>query len=239
MKITETRPQRPVRALRPAAAGSAGAVSAQPPSVGDVADFLGIPAAELTPAVRQGLQRLMAEVERLRGEVEQRERRIAHLEKLADEDPLAPPILNRRAFVRELSRMMAYSQRYATPAAVVYLDVNGLKGVNDRLGHAAGDAVLAHVARLLIANVRSSDVVGRLGGDEFGVLLAQSDQRVASTKALSLAAIIAATPFDWNGSSLGVTVAVGAYGFEQAAEAADILDAADREMYRQKRGAPD
>ena len=103
----------------------------------------------------------------------------------------------------------------------------------------AGDAVLAHVARLLLANVRSSDVVGRLGGDEFGVLLAQSDQRVASTKALSLAALIAATPFDWNGSPLGVTVAVGAYGFEQAAEAADILDAADREMYRQKRGAPD
>ena len=81
------------------------------------------------------------------------------------------PLLNRRAFVRELTRYISFAGRYNTPASLIYFDLNHLKKTNDTLGHAAGDAVLAHFTEVLTAHVRDSDSVGRLGGDEFGVLL--------------------------------------------------------------------
>ena len=84
---------------------------------------------------------------------------IAQLERLADEDALTP-IANRRAFVRELTRMIAFTNRYGVPSSVVYFDVNGMKQINDNHGHPAGDAALRQVAKVLLDNVRSSDIVG-------------------------------------------------------------------------------
>ena len=92
---------------------------------------MGIPEAEFTPKVRAAIMALMEEVDRLRRELQQTPARIAYLEQLADEDSL-PPIANRRAFVRELSRMMSFAERYDTPASVIYFDVNDLKVINDR-----------------------------------------------------------------------------------------------------------
>src|SRR5690242_14568391 len=74
------------------------------------------------------------------------------------------PLLNRRAFLRELHRIRTFSQRYGAPASLVYFDLDGFKSVNDRYGHAAGDAALQAVAERLLANVRESDLVGRMGG---------------------------------------------------------------------------
>ena len=108
------------------------------------------------------------------------------VERLADQDALLP-IANRRAFVREMSRLASYSERYHTPASLVYFDINGFKAINDIHGHAAGDAALQSVAELLVQHVRESDTVGRLGGDEFGVILVHADEAVANTKAQSLA----------------------------------------------------
>ena len=92
------------------------------------------------------------------------------LEARADIDPLLD-ILNRRGFERELKRALAYVKRYGTQAALMFIDLDGFKAVNDRHGHGAGDALLKAVARELIGHVRASDVVGRLGGDEFGVVI--------------------------------------------------------------------
>ena len=114
----------------------------------------------------------MHEVQRMRQELEQADKRVAYLEKLADEDSLVP-VANRRAFVRELSRMVAYSERYNSVSSVLYFDIDGFKEINDKHGHAPGDAALQHIAEIFSLNVRESDVVGRLGGDEFGVILAQ------------------------------------------------------------------
>ena len=112
---------------------------------------------------------LHAEIERLRAEVAVLTARAETAEALADHDVLTPA-LNRRGFMSVLSRSMAYCRRHEVEAALLYLDMDGFKGVNDGLGHAAGDAALMAVADLLLANVRESDAVGRLGGDEFALL---------------------------------------------------------------------
>jgi diguanylate cyclase (GGDEF)-like protein len=194
----------------------------------------GVSEAELTPKVRQALFALMGEVDQLRRELEGARARIGYLEKIVDEDPLMP-VANRRAFVRELTRMMAFTQRYGTHASVVYFDINDMKQINDAHGHAAGDAALLQVARLLVENVRNTDVVGRLGGDEMGVLLVQADQPIAERKAAELAAIIAREPLLWQGHTIPLSVAYGVCSFAGDENASDVLDTADRAMYERKR----
>ena len=149
------------------------------------------------------------------------------------------PLANRRAFVRELSRLMAFAERYQTRGSVLYFDINGLKEINDSLGHGAGDAAIRHVAELLIGNVRASDVVGRLGGDEFGVILSQADEDAARAKADTLAAAIMAQPLEWEGRRLDVKVSCGCYAFAGGESVDDALAAADRAMYQQKKRRDD
>ncbi len=223
---------RQARVVGPAATGAAAQSAAAPQ---DTASVMGIPEAEFTPRVRAAIMALMEEVQALRKELALTNTRIKHLERLADEDSLAP-VANRRAFVRELSRMMSFAERYATSSAVVYLDVDGMKAINDTYGHGAGDAALTHVAEVLTQNIRESDVVGRLGGDEFGIILAHADQALANEKAASLAKAIGDAPFTWQGRELSLTVSYGAHAFMGGSDPADALDAADKQMYARKRG---
>src|SRR3546814_8441226 len=99
----------------------------------------------------------MADVYALRQELEEAHQRVGYLEQLADQDTLAP-VLNRRAFIRELGRMAAFEERYGAAGAVLYFDVNDLKASNDRYGHAAGDAVLKQICEILLRETRASDV---------------------------------------------------------------------------------
>lgn len=200
---------------------------------------LGIPGiAEdaLSPELREAVARLAAERDRLRDELGKARGRIASLERLADEDALTP-VANRRAFVRQLTRMIAFTHRYGVPASVVYFDVNNMKQINDAYGHPAGDAALRHIATVLRDNIRSSDIVGRLGGDEFGVILAQTDEEQAHGKAAALAEAIAETPLQWADVSLPVSAAWGVYAFSGTDDPQYAIEAADRAMYQQKRAA--
>lgn len=178
--------------------------------------------------------RLAAEVERLRQALAEAERRIADLETRADIDPLLD-ILNRRGFERELARSLAYVQRYGTNAALMFIDLDGFKAVNDQHGHAAGDALLKAVAARLQANVRASDVVARLGGDEFGVLMWNVDAARAAAKVEDLEAMIAAVRADHAGAVLSVGASAGAVALSPDLTAAAIIDAADRAMYARKK----
>jgi diguanylate cyclase (GGDEF)-like protein len=196
--------------------------------------FLGLSEGELSPNVRLALQTLLDEVTHLRDELDHTRKRIAHLEQLADEDAMLP-ISNRRAFLRELTRMISYAERYGTPGSLLYFDINGMKAINDRFGHAAGDAALMQFARLLIENVRDTDVVGRLGGDEFGVILAQADEKQAQEKANNLVGVIAKTPFKWQGETLSLSCSVGIHQFLAKQSAETAINAADANMYRLKR----
>ena len=183
--------------------------------------------------LKDTLADLLGEVGRLKRELDKAKARAAHLEKLADEDALMP-VANRRAFMRELSRLVALAQRYGTASSVVYIDLNGMKSINDRWGHNAGDAALLHVARTLIDHVRHADVVARLGGDEFGVLLVKTDQHNAEVKAESLARTIEQHPLVWEGTPIRLTAAFGAYCFTGRETVAEALAAADQAMYRAK-----
>lgn len=200
----------------------------------DVTTIMGIPESELTPKVKAAFEKLLAEVVNMRQELERAQKRIGYLEELADRDSLAP-VLNRRAFVRELSRMMSFAERYGSPGSVLFFDVNGMKQVNDAHGHGAGDAALKHIAATLLANVRSSDVVGRLGGDEFGVVLAQASREIAMEKAAHLADNVQSEPAVWEGIELEVSVSYGVHTFAGEEQVDEALNAADRAMYEQKR----
>jgi diguanylate cyclase (GGDEF)-like protein len=188
---------------------------------------------QMSDTLKDTLAGLLVEVGRLKRELDRAKARAAHLEKLADEDALMP-VANRRAFMRELSRLVALAQRYGTASSVVYIDLNGMKTVNDRWGHNAGDAALLHIARTLIENVRHADVVARLGGDEFGVLLVKTGQDAAEEKAMALADAIEAAPFTWNGLTIHLSAATGAYYFQGSEGVAAALEAADQAMYRAK-----
>src|SRR3546814_3456359 len=111
---------------------------------------------------------------------------------------------------------MAFAGRHRRPGSIVYVDVNDLKRINDTFGHAAGDAVLTRVAQVLNANVRKSDAVGRLGGDEFGVILSHADSAIARTKTEALIAAIRRGCVDWNGVGIPLSVSAGCYTFHGA-----------------------
>lgn len=197
----------------------------------------GIPEGELTPRVQQAILALMAEVNSLREELRRRDDRLEELERLADEDPLTR-LLNRRAFVREITRFTALAERYDTPSSILFFDVNGLKTINDTYGHAAGDKALLHVADCLRGNVRSTDVVGRLGGDEFGILLVHTDTEGAQAQGRRLAEAVQGQHVALDEAWHQVSVAWGWHMLGPGTDISDALRAADQKMYRHKRGEP-
>jgi diguanylate cyclase (GGDEF)-like protein len=172
-----------------------------------------------------------AEEAALRAEVEALRSEVRRLEALADRDVLTP-LLNRRAFIAELNRAIAFCQRYAAPACLLYLDLDGFKGVNDAVGHAAGDEALKRVADLILANVRESDAAARLGGDEFAILLLQAGLDEGQAKAAALSEKIAA--LEVGAGRMGGTFGVRAW--EAHAEPEVWLAEADAAMFVRKRG---
>ncbi len=196
----------------------------------------GIPEAELTPRVRAAMAALAGEVEMLRRDLQWTRERLEEAEREADQDHLLP-VLNRRAFLRELTRHIGLVARYGTPASLVYFDLDGFKRVNDTFGHACGDTVLTHFAAVLRAHVRGSDVVGRLGGDEFGIILAHANEIQAKRKAEALMDALTASPSQWNGECLAIGFSYGAFELGANESAESSIARADEAMYAQKRAA--
>ena len=182
---------------------------------------------------RSIVMRLAAEVDALAAELEASRARITDLEARVDIDPLTD-ILNRRGFERELKRSLAYVKRYGTSAALAYVDLDGFKPVNDRHGHAAGDAVLKAIAAALLRNIRASDVVARVGGDEFAVLLWNVSGPAAAAKAAALETAVYATPVRWNNSTLVVGASAGVALLGALDTPAEVLARADAAMYARK-----
>jgi diguanylate cyclase (GGDEF)-like protein len=128
-------------------------------------------------------------------------------------------------------------ERYGDAGALLFIDVDGLKVVNDSFGHDAGDAALIHIAELLIGGVRQSDTVARFGGDEFAVLLERVDLEQATETAGRLTDLIAGTSFSYEGRAIPLSAAIGIAEIQGGDTPETVLARADRAMYEQKAAA--
>lgn len=176
------------------------------------------------------LARLIEENERLQVALVEMRDRIAELEQLADTDTLTP-LPNRRAFLRRLDSVVQYAARHNTPAAVLYIDLDGLKQINDDHGHMAGDAALVHLARLLSSNLRATDMVARIGGDEFGLILDHLDEADAKAKAKALIDHVSSEPVEIGAMHVAIQITVGLAMVRVGESVASLIERADAAMY--------
>jgi diguanylate cyclase (GGDEF)-like protein/PAS domain S-box-containing protein len=169
-------------------------------------------------------------------DIDERKRYEGELGYLVEHDPLTG-LLNRRGFVRELTHEMAYARRYGGDGAVLFLDLDDFKAVNDTLGHAAGDEVLSEIARIVGRRLRETDVFARLGGDEFAVLLPHTTPTDAQRLSADLLDAVRdeCGPALPDGRRVSLSIGVGGFqerGVDQSAEG--ILIEADDAMYAAK-----
>jgi diguanylate cyclase (GGDEF)-like protein len=172
-------------------------------------------------------------IRRLKTELARAVARIEELEASADTDFLLA-IHNRRGFERELNRSIAYIKRYNASGALIVLDVDRLKPINDQFGHAAGDHVLKAVVAVLLRNVRSSDEIARLGGDEFALILWNMSEIDAKAKAASLEQAIDGLSFTFRGRTVRAGASAGVAILDPHTEARRALEQADSAMYVRK-----
>ncbi|MEQ9314612.1 MAG: GGDEF domain-containing protein, partial [Henriciella sp.] len=155
---------------------------------------------------------------------------LSEAERLADHDALCP-VYNRRAFERELSREIALAARHELPLCLIYLDLDGFKAVNDNFGHAAGDKALREVCDVILSQVRQTDIVGRLGGDEFGVIMTHAELADSQLKADRLTGRLDRMNV---GGKLPLGASCGVIGWTGQSSAAAFLAEADEAMFRVK-----
>ena len=157
--------------------------------------------------------------------------------RLAGQDALTG-VANRRSIIAALERAVASALRQRQFMALMMVDIDHFKHVNDRYGHLAGDHVLRHVVELIQQRIRAQDIVGRYGGEEFLVVLPDTTLQGARALAQQLCDVVQATPCAWEGGHIPVTLSIGVYGGVLAPQDAwDLLiHAADSALYRAKAG---
>ncbi len=234
LKVTGARNQ-PFSDIRKRALMQAGAkVVGRGPTRPDETAFLGLSEADLTPAVQGAIRTLLTEVDDLRQEVSRLKARLNQAEILADQDPLTPA-LNRRALMRELERIRTFSHRYGSPAALVYIDLDDFKSVNDRFGHAAGDEALRAVADRLRSQLSGPDLVARIGGDEFAVVFGQVTLAGAEARARNLARFLESAPIRFGEWTAPIHVSFGVSEITPDLEPEEVVARADAAMYARRR----
>jgi len=177
---------------------------------------------------------LLEEMRALQTQVQQQAQQIQTLERDTLTDPLTA-VLNRRGFDMELNRSMANARRHGRHGALLLLDMNNFKAINDSFGHHVGDLALQHVAGLLSENVRDTDVVARIGGDEFAVIL--NDVRSpadAERRARELTSLIQATPVKDGAERIWIEGSIGCHFISRDEDMIEVLSQADAAMYAAK-----
>jgi diguanylate cyclase (GGDEF)-like protein len=180
------------------------------------------------PVVLPGVQ--FAEADAVGAAILEASRAMATVQQQAYHDPLTG-LANRALFEEAFARQLALSERTDSPFAVLAIDLDEFKGVNDQQGHAAGDAVLRMAAERITGTVRASDVPARMGGDEFSVLLVDTNREEAIQTAERL---VTALSQPYPGVTAAVSASVGIAIYHSADKPEDLLDAADRALYRAK-----
>ncbi len=186
------------------------------------------------PAIEAVLAKLAPEDRKVVDEALARaERTEAQLRYIADHDSLTG-LLDRRRFRAELDQYVSFSARYGGQGAVMIIDIDGLKAVNDDFGHHAGDNLLRRVAAIMRERVRTTDIVARLSGDEFAVLMPQTDTAGALQLGEDLRSQIAESADQADAAGATISVGITMFGGEREVAAEAVLVAADQAMYRAK-----
>jgi two-component system cell cycle response regulator len=142
---------------------------------------------------------------------------------------------NRRYFLDRLHGELRFAVRHAKPVALLFVDIDHFKKINDTFGHQAGDQVLSAVARVMMTTIRAEDVLARYGGEEFAIICREIELGGAETLAKRLVAAVAERPFEFGGQRIPVTISVGAAVDHGKTEAQALIAAADAAMYEAKR----
>lgn len=180
------------------------------------------------------IEELRSEVTALRRELRLLRIANAELERVAVRDTLTP-LYNRRYFLTAVNERIVRAKRYGSKAAIMFIDVNQMKFINDAYGHSAGDFALMHVAHLLQANIRATDVAARIGGDEFALILEEVDQDGVLAKAEELEQLLRTTACDFGEEKLTVTASIGFTMLLSSDNESSLIARADANMYARKR----
>ncbi|MCW2243646.1 GGDEF domain-containing protein [Azospirillum canadense] len=178
--------------------------------------------------------------------IAEQQERIAHLESLTMTDELTG-LLNRRGFYDHFRRELAAARRLGVPGGtpggvpggtgcgvVVMIDLDGFKGINDTHGHLAGDSYLRQVARLIASAVRREDVVARIGGDEFAILLTGVSADAGAARAQQLLDLATGWHLHWNGADLPIRFSLGVQAYGAGDHEDEVMRKADAHMYGNK-----
>ena len=179
------------------------------------------------------VERMMAAAQAAERQITDQKARIGYLEGLSNTDELTG-LLNRRGFHQALGATLARAQRHGETGVLVLCDLDRFKAVNDRLGHLAGDAVLAAVAGQLRRGTRRSDTMARIGGDEFAILLTDTGREPAGERLRRLDTEINALKVDWKGGPITVSASFGLAAYDGDSTAQGLLFLADRNLYTRK-----
>ena len=181
-----------------------------------------------------GVSELEQELIALRQEVRVLRLAYQELERLVVRDTLTP-LFNRRHFISCLAERLSRLERYGTQAALVFIDVNEMKQINDRFGHSAGDFALLHIARLLNSSIRATDIAARVGGDEFALLLDGMSEEAAADKARTLAKLIGESDCCFGDDRLPLSASFGCTALREGDSDFAAIARADMAMYAAKR----
>lgn len=180
---------------------------------------------------------LAGELSILQRQVDAQAEMIRSLKRDTMTDPLTGA-LNRRGFEIELNKSLANARRHNRLSALLFVDMDNFKQINDTHGHHAGDEALCHVADLLQANIRQTDVLARVGGDEFSIIL--NDVRSvedAEKRARLLSDFISSSPVRFDDEKIWVQASVGTQSFQAEDDMIEVIAKADKAMYAAKKSA--
>lgn len=182
---------------------------------------------------QSGGQKICNKCEDLQQQMQGLQSRLQEMETLAHHDVLTG-LPNRRYFIKSLENRVARCLRYGDNSALLFLDVNNLKKINDTYGHGAGDLALSHLGQLLSSQVRQSDFVARIGGDEFGILLDNLDADEVERKIAALLDRISSSEIQYREQVMSLRVAVGYCFVGPRDTVTELLSRADAAMYAKK-----
>lgn len=185
------------------------------------------------PKITTTLQFALLAMEEAEKRIKRQEIRIKHLESLSVTDELTQ-LLNRRGFLQQFQYSLSISRRNNTGGSLMILDLDKFKQINDTYGHSAGDDVLQNVGVSIARVVRESDIVGRIGGDEFSILMPGANPMTVRKRISQIHSAIGGMKFPWNYQNITIRASIGRCDYTGQENEHEIFNVADTSMYEQK-----